>query len=206
MTMVSRVSIPMLCCTLVRMWGSPFEGKEKPLSQLWWQHLLLPRLRYYDHIQRCVDFFYKPCGHCRANPLLGHWGRHSPQQEGTTRWSILLRRISWSGLSLPCHWRCLMISSLRILSGPMWSPFISGSIHRNTTLWLLWWDSYRGVCKIRSRSSDLLQKQSLWWGMLRWLEEGILSWCGCACPSLFGKVLGGMFWSWRWYFRVFLIC
>ena len=107
---------------------------------------IFSRLRYYNHIQRCVDFFYKPCEHCRTNPFLGHQRRCSPQHGEITGQSTLLRRISWSGLSLLYHWRrCLTISSLKISCGPMWSLFTSGLIHCNTISRLLWFRSSLGA-------------------------------------------------------------
>ena len=137
----------MPCCTLVQ----PNVGKP---VQRWgqWKFCLLnlltilSRLRYYNHIQRCVDFFYKPCEHRRTNPFLGHQRRCSPQHGEIAGQSTLLRRISWSRLSLLYHWRRRsMISSLRISCGPMRSLFTSGLIHCNTISRLLWFCSSLGA-------------------------------------------------------------
>ena len=58
---------------------------------------ILSRLRYYDHIQRCADFFYEPFGHCRTNVFRtsrkvfsSAWGDRRtkyPSQEDILEWA-----------------------------------------------------------------------------------------------------------------------
>ena len=69
-----------------------------------------------------ADFFQVFLLDLEVNLFVEHRRRCSVRRREIGRRSILLRRISWSGLSLPYLWRrSSMISSLRISCGPMWS-------------------------------------------------------------------------------------
>ena len=76
----------------------------KPVQRWgWWKFYLLnlltilSRLRYYNHIQRCVDFFYEPFGHHRTNVFRtsrkvfsSAWGDRRtkyPSQEDILEWA-----------------------------------------------------------------------------------------------------------------------
>ena len=135
-----------------------------------------------------ADFFQVFLFDLEANPSIEHRRRCSPQYKEITGRSILLRRITWSGLSLAYHWRrSSMISFSKISYGPIRSLSIRGLICLNSTSLLLWWLFYGGVCRIRSRSNDSLQKRSLWRGTLQRSEEGTLSWPECVCPRSAGQ-------------------
>ena len=100
--------------------------------------LTFVRPRYYKR-SKGADFFQVGLLDLEADPFAEPQKSLSPQRGEIGRRSILHRRISWSELSLPYHWRrSLMTSSSKILCGPMWSLSTRGLIRLSSSLWLLW--------------------------------------------------------------------